>query len=65
VYCDICWRELLLAFSCTRRGLCPSCAAKRGAISGVFLREEVVEEVGPGQEIPRKVLPFSRFCCML
>ena len=46
VYCDACGREYLLAFSCTRRGLCPSCAAKRGAIFGVFLREEVLEEVG-------------------
>jgi len=36
----------VLAFSCSRRGFCPSCAAKRGAIFGALLREEVVEEVG-------------------
>ncbi len=46
VYCAACRNEFLLAFSCTRRGLCPSCSAKRGAIFGAFLREEVLEDVG-------------------
>ncbi|HVS62401.1 MAG TPA: transposase zinc-binding domain-containing protein [Thermoanaerobaculia bacterium] len=46
VYCDSCRNEYLLAFSCSRRGFCPSCAAKRGAIFGPFLREEVLEDVG-------------------
>jgi hypothetical protein len=45
VYCDACRNEYLLAFSCTRRGFCPSCAAKRGAIFGAFLREEVLDDV--------------------
>ncbi len=45
-FCDTCKRDYLLAFSCSRRGFCPSCAAKRGVICGAFLREEVVEEVG-------------------
>jgi hypothetical protein len=45
VYCEACRNEYLLAFSCSRRGLCPSCAAKRGAIFGAFLREEVLEDV--------------------
>ena len=27
-------------------GFCPSCAAKRGALFGAFLREEVAEDVG-------------------
>ena len=31
--------------SCKRRGFCASCAAKRAAIFGAFLREEVLEEV--------------------
>ena len=46
VFCDACKSEYLVAFSCSRRGFCPSCAAKRGVIFGAFLREEVVEEVG-------------------
>lgn len=61
VYCDACRSEYLLAFSCTRRGLCPSCAAKRGAIFGAFLREEVVEKVGHCLwtfTIPKLLRPF-------
>jgi hypothetical protein len=46
VSCTECRAEYLVAFSCQRRGLCPSCAAKRGALFGAFLAEEVVEEVG-------------------
>ena len=46
VVCDACKNEYLVAFSCSRRGICPSCNAKRGAILGAFLREEVVEDVG-------------------
>ena len=38
--------EYLVAFSCQRRGFCPSCAAKRGALFGVFLTEDVIEDVG-------------------
>jgi anaerobic ribonucleoside-triphosphate reductase len=29
VYCDDCKHSLLIAFSCKRRGVCPSCGAKR------------------------------------
>ena len=29
--CDTCHKELLLAFSCKRRGFCPSCAGRRMA----------------------------------
>ncbi|HUP44729.1 MAG TPA: transposase zinc-binding domain-containing protein [Thermoanaerobaculia bacterium] len=46
VSCTECRGEYLVAFSCQRRGFCPSCAAKRGALLGVFLAEEVVGEVG-------------------
>ena len=42
VFCDACQKEYLLAFSCSRRGFCPSCAAKRGAMFGALLREEVI-----------------------
>jgi len=46
VYCDECRAEYLVAFSCSRRGICTSCAAKRGAIFGALLGKEIVEEVG-------------------
>jgi hypothetical protein len=32
-------------FSCQRRGFCPSCAAKRGALFGALLAEEIVDAV--------------------
>ena len=46
VRCAGCRAESLVAFSCQRRGLCPSCAAKRGALFGALLAEEVLEDVG-------------------
>ena len=61
VYCDGCRSEYLLAFSCSRRGFCPSCAAKRGAIFGGFLQGEILEEVGHCMwtfTIPKLLRPF-------
>ena len=61
VYCDACRSEFVLALSCTRRGLCPSCSAKRGPIFGAFLGEEVTREVGHCLwtfTIPKLLRPF-------
>ena len=61
IFCDACKSEFLLAFSCSRRGFCPSCAAKRGAMFGAFLREEMVEEVGHCPwtfTVPKLLRPF-------
>ncbi len=49
VRCGECAEEFLLAFSCKQRGLCPSCAAKRGTEVAAFLADEVVEDVGHAQ----------------
>ena len=35
--CDTCHKELLLPFSCKRRGFCPSCAARRMAQTAAHL----------------------------
>src|SRR5437899_4129863 len=35
--CDTCPKELLLPFSCQRRGFCPSCAARRMAQTAAHL----------------------------
>src|SRR5262249_29512643 len=40
--CDTCKHELLLAFSCKRRGFCPSCAARRMAQTAAHLVERVL-----------------------
>jgi hypothetical protein len=44
--CDACGGEKLLTLSCKVRGLCPSCDAKRAAAFAVFLKDELLENVG-------------------
>jgi len=45
VYCDTCKHSLLVAFSCKKRGLCPSCGAKRAVKFGEHLYDSVLEKV--------------------
>jgi hypothetical protein len=40
--CDTCKHEMLLAFSCKRRGFCPSCAGRRMAPTAAHLVERVI-----------------------
>jgi ribosomal protein S27E len=42
VQCDSCHAEQLVAFSCKRRGFCPSCGARRMAESSALLVDEVL-----------------------
>ncbi|MCY1014515.1 transposase zinc-binding domain-containing protein [Pyxidicoccus sp. MSG2] len=42
VRCESCKDELLVAFSCKGRGVCPSCNAKRAHVTAVHLVERVV-----------------------
>jgi len=60
VRCETCHEERLVAFSCKRRGFCPSCGARRMAESSALL----VDEVFPHQPVRQWVLSFlfqSRF----
>jgi ribosomal protein S27E len=54
VRCETCHEERLVAFSCTRRGFCPSCGARRMAESSALL----VDEVFPHQPVRQWVLSF-------
>lgn len=56
VQCESCHHEKLVAFSCKRRGFCPSCGARRMADSAAHL----VDEVFPKRQIRQWVLsvPF-------
>lgn len=50
-----------MAFSCQTRSFCPSCAAKRAAIFGARLAEEIVAEVGHAQwvfTVPKMLRPY-------
>src|SRR5207237_4247125 len=40
--CDTCHHELLVPFSCKRRGFCPSCAGRRMAQMAAHLVEQVI-----------------------
>jgi len=54
VRCESCHAEHLVAFSCKRRGFCPSCGARRMAESAALL----VDEVLPRQPMRQWVLSF-------
>ena len=45
VRCEDCPHERLVAFSCKKRGFCPSCGARRMAESAALLLDEVFPEV--------------------
>ena len=48
VACPRCRAEFLVAFSCKRRGLCPSCGAKRAAMFSELLQHQIL---GDDQEL--------------
>jgi len=54
VKCEQCHDEKLIAFSCKRRGFCPSCGARRMADSAALL----VDEILPEQPVRQWVLSF-------
>lgn len=45
VACEGCSHEKLVAFSCKRRGFCPSCGGRRMAETAAFLMDEVLPKV--------------------
>jgi ribosomal protein S27E len=61
VRCGDCRKDVLVAFSCKGRGLCPSCGAKRAAQTAARLREEIFEPVGHAQwvfTVPKMLRPY-------
>jgi hypothetical protein len=64
VYCDACKHSLLVAFSCKKRGICPSCGAKRAVKFAEHLYSEVLEDV-PHRHIvftiPKRLRPFMKY----
>src|SRR5262245_11384304 len=43
--CDACGHDLLVAFSCGSRSICPSCTGRRMANAGAFLVDRVFPDV--------------------
>src|SRR5438067_13087958 len=56
--CDTCPKELLLPFSCKRRGFCPSCAALRIPRPAPHLVECVFPGVPPRQGVVPLPVPL-------
>ncbi len=64
VYCDTCKRTLLVAFSCKKRGVCPSCSAKRAVLFAEHLYDEVVQETPLRHivfTIPKRLRVYLKF----
>ena len=64
VYCDTCQHSLLVAFSCKKRGVCPSCMAKRAVKFAEHLHDEVLEPVANRHvvfTIPKRLRVYFRY----
>ena len=64
VYCDGCKHSLLIAFSCKRRGVCPSCGAKRAVKFAEHIYSEVIEDVPHRHTvftIPKRLRVFFKY----
>ena len=63
-YCPNCKHSQLIAFSCKRRGLCPSCDAKRGVIFAEHLHEHVLRPLPHRHltfSIPKRLRPYFKY----
>jgi hypothetical protein len=56
--CDTCRHELLVPFSCKRRGFCPSCAGRRMAQTAAHLVEQVIPWVPTRQWVVSVPIPL-------
>ena len=56
--CDTCHHELLVPFSCKRRGFCPSCAGRRMAQTAAHLVEQVIPWVPTRQWVVSVPIPL-------
>ena len=64
VHCDTCKHSLLVAFSCKRWGVCPSCGAKRAVKFAEHIYENVLEDVPQRHivfTIPKRLRVFFKY----
>jgi ribosomal protein S27E len=54
VKCDGCRHELLVAFSCKKRGICPSCGARRMVETAAHLVDHVIPRMPVRQWVLRR-----------
>jgi len=63
-YCDSCRHSILVAFSCKKRGICPSCSAKRAVIFAEHLYDPVLEKVEHRHvvfSLPKRIRAYFRY----
>ena len=64
VYCDSCQHSFLVSFSCKKRGICPSCSAKRAVLFAEHLFHEVLVDA-PHRHIiftiPKRLRVYVRY----
>ena len=58
LHCDDCGHDRLVAFSCKRRGFCPSCGGRRMADTAAHLVDRVLPEVPIRQWVLSLQLPL-------
>jgi Transposase zinc-binding domain len=56
--CADCAHDRLVAFSCKRRGICPSCGARRMAETAAYLVDHVIPEVPVRQWVLSLPIPL-------
>jgi hypothetical protein len=56
--CDTCPHQVVLAFSCKKRGFCPSCAGRRMAQQAAHLVEQVIPWVPTRQWVVSVPIPL-------
>src|ERR1700690_1179450 len=64
-HCDACGHDLLVAFSCKSRGVCPSCAGRRMANTAAHLVDRVFPAVPARQwvlSLPFQLRARAAFC---
>ena len=62
--CEKCNHSILIAFSCKRRGICPSCQAKRAVLFAEHLHEEILLQEPHRHlvfSIPKRLRIYFRF----
>jgi len=62
VHCDACGHDRLVAFSCKRRGFCPSCGGRRMADTAAHLVDRVLPEVPIRQWVLTLPYPLRYRC---
>ncbi len=60
--CDSCTKDLLVGFSCKKRGFCPSCLARRMSEMAAFLTDHVLPDENIRQWVISQPIPLRYWC---